>query len=202
MNNSQNTSSSNNNNNNSDLTRILAVRVAISPAISGSPNAWEIAFMVVIILLTIGLIASGIMHAYLWRKNRRLQRLMLEEGFIPPNSDQLPMGKQLLDEYKLALFPTRIITEQDLKNLKNKRKSTVSTSKNDNGNSPQQQQDIEKNIQEKNDNNDEKVDNDDDDEITCVVCLELYKVGQKIRQLPCEHEYHCDCIGNNNNNNK
>ncbi|CAO3630092.1 unnamed protein product [Cunninghamella blakesleeana] len=177
------------NNNISDLKRALAVRVSISPPISGTPSALEITFLVVTIILTIGLIASGIMHAYLWRKNRRIQRLMLEEGFIPPNSDQLPMGKQLLDESKLNLFPTRIIIEQDLKNAKDKRKSTLSTLKNNNTDHSSQQDD-EKTNQEKKEGDDDY----DDDEITCVICLELYKEGQKVRQLPCEHEYHCDCI--------
>lgn len=34
-----------------------------------------------------------------------------------------------------------------------------------------------------------------DDAPGCVVCLESMAVGSKVRKLPCEHEYHCSCIG-------
>ncbi|KAI9307975.1 hypothetical protein BJ944DRAFT_246964 [Cunninghamella echinulata] len=201
----KNTATSNNN-----MIQALAVRISLISPKKGSPNPLEITFLAVTVILTIGLIASGVMHAYLWRKNKRLERLMLEEGFIPPNSDQLPMGKQLLDESKLDLFPTRIIEQQDLllinnnnnnnnrnnnnnDNNDNKRKSTLSSlsiNNNDssitekNNDTSQQQQQENKNELEENDN----------DEITCVICLELYQVGQKVRQLPCNHAYHCECI--------
>lgn len=29
----------------------------------------------------------------------------------------------------------------------------------------------------------------------CVICLEPFKFGDAIRSLPCQHEYHKDCIG-------
>ncbi|SAL99453.1 hypothetical protein [Absidia glauca] len=32
------------------------------------------------------------------------------------------------------------------------------------------------------------------DDNACVICLDTLSVGQKVRQLPCLHEYHCDCI--------
>ncbi|KAI8644731.1 hypothetical protein BD408DRAFT_412807 [Parasitella parasitica] len=28
----------------------------------------------------------------------------------------------------------------------------------------------------------------------CVVCLEAFKIGDQVRELPCHHEYHCSCI--------
>lgn len=30
---------------------------------------------------------------------------------------------------------------------------------------------------------------------TCVICLDKIKSGDTVRQLPCNHEYHCTCIG-------
>lgn len=36
---------------------------------------------------------------------------------------------------------------------------------------------------------------DEDDELNqCMVCLETFKPGDKLRQLPCLHRYHCHCI--------
>lgn len=33
----------------------------------------------------------------------------------------------------------------------------------------------------------------------CVICLEPFKFGDAIRSLPCQHEYHKDCIGKKDN---
>lgn len=30
----------------------------------------------------------------------------------------------------------------------------------------------------------------------CVICLDKFKAGSKIRELSCCHEFHRDCIGN------
>lgn len=34
-----------------------------------------------------------------------------------------------------------------------------------------------------------------EDQPVCVICLDTIQIGSLIRRLPCEHEYHCKCIG-------
>ena len=33
-----------------------------------------------------------------------------------------------------------------------------------------------------------------DDEVKCSICLNEFKIGQNVRELPCDHKYHTRCI--------
>ncbi|KAI8096938.1 uncharacterized protein BX664DRAFT_325227 [Halteromyces radiatus] len=165
------------------VTAKQAVRVLLVPSSTGAPSPWEITFLIMTVFLAIGFIASVCLHTYLWRKNRRLQR-MIQNGLLPPTPDMLPMGKQLLSETKLDQFPKRTIQKQDCddttdrSNNKKKRLSVFISRSND-------QQPSSAAIPEEI----------DVDENACVICLEPLDIGQDVRQLPCHHEYHCHCIG-------
>lgn len=122
------------------------------------------------------------MHFHLVRKNRIL-RQQVEAGLIPPPPDMLPMGKQLLDSDQLDKMPTRTIggeqAAQEHRAVRRKASRISNASKIDTSAIHNKQQE----------------DEDDDDEYTCVICLEKLEHGDTVRQLPCEHEYHCECIG-------
>lgn len=177
-----------------------AIRVLLLPGNSHGPNPWELTLIIMIVLLGIGFITSGTshvlfyhhdtdmslvvgMHFHLVRKNRIL-RQQVEAGLIPPPPEMLPMGKQLLDSDQLDKMPTRTIggeeAAQEQRAVRRKASRVSNASKIDTSaihNNKQQQED------------------NDDDEDTCVICLEKLEHGDTVRQLPCEHEYHCECIG-------
>ncbi|KAI8334396.1 hypothetical protein BC941DRAFT_472977 [Chlamydoabsidia padenii] len=140
--------------NHTEVSPKRVVRVLLLPPMGGTPNPWEVTLLILIIILAFGFMSSVCLHLYLWRRQKKLQRL-IDSGQLPPTPDMLPMNKLLLTPVKLDLFPTRIIPEEDDKTCS----SVISET-----------------------------------DHTCVICLDTLDVGQKVRELPCLHEYHCDCI--------
>jgi len=43
---------------------------------------------------------------------------------------------------------------------------------------------------------DEQDEDDEDvkDTPSCAICMQAYQVGEKVRTLPCQHEFHVDCV--------
>ncbi|KAI7860213.1 hypothetical protein BDC45DRAFT_96769 [Circinella umbellata] len=162
-----------------------AVRVLMLPGSTRGPNPWELTLIVMSALLAIGFLTSVIMHCHLLRKNKRL-RERVEQGLVPPPPEMLPMGKQLLDESQLNNLPTRTIGGHHV--LPNghairRRASKVSLilSKKNTTVAAQQV-------------NNNKKQEDNEDEEMCAICLEKLEHGDIVRQLPCHHEFHCECI--------
>ncbi|KAG2216711.1 hypothetical protein INT45_005664 [Circinella minor] len=88
-----------------------AVKVSLYPAVGGFPSAWEFTLIVVVALLAVSFLASVGMHYHLWRIRRR-QRLMFENGLLPPpftQAFQVNSEKKIIDPSMLPLFPTRTI---------------------------------------------------------------------------------------------
>ncbi|ORX43864.1 hypothetical protein DM01DRAFT_1340620 [Hesseltinella vesiculosa] len=96
-----------------NVTAKQVVRVLLLPASAGQPNPWEITLLIMIVILSIGFFASVSMYVFLWRRNKRLRRLV-DQGVIPAPPSMLPMGKVLLKEQKLDMFPTMTVTQEHL----------------------------------------------------------------------------------------
>jgi len=64
-----------------------------------------------------------------------------------------------------------------------------------NNNSVKNGQEKLNNDNDNNNNNDKtKEEDSDDDDLTCAICLEDYDNGDEIRELPCKHWFHVECI--------
>ncbi|KAI8393366.1 uncharacterized protein BYT42DRAFT_3829 [Radiomyces spectabilis] len=142
------------------------------------------------------------MHFRLRQKNRRLRR-MVEEGLIPPPPEMLPMGKHVLDQKQIDELPTRIIQKDEDEAQPKSISSTNGAPTSDNTTmdqagttvTPAPTPSVTINLAKRWSVVSEqgfKADDIDDD--TCVICLEGFKHGELVRELPCKHEYHCTCI--------
>ncbi|KAF1799152.1 hypothetical protein V8B55DRAFT_1519092 [Mucor lusitanicus] len=197
-------------NDNSNLTTKITVRVSLMPADNIKPVAWEYTLLVMIVILGTSILFSVLMHIYMWKKNQRLHSVV-ERQRAPNNTEGLPMGKALLTVARLYEFPTRTIDslpdEEERKKVETvlsdekQREALMSTTavssaamattaKNERSffggkrkkllRKPSLASVIIK--------IDAPVNN------MCVVCLEAFKIGDEVRELPCHHEYHCICI--------
>lgn len=147
------------------------------------------------------------MHIYLWKKNQRLHSVV--ERHRAPNTDALPMGKALLTVARLYEFPTRTIDSlpdeeerkkvetvlsdekqrEALMNTTAAPSTAMTTTKNKKSFFGRKKLLKKPSLASVIIKIDAPVNN------MCVVCLEAFKIGDEVRELPCHHEYHCICIG-------
>ncbi|KAI8047579.1 uncharacterized protein B0P05DRAFT_565678 [Gilbertella persicaria] len=161
-----------------NTSRIAVVRVTLIPARNTHATAWELTLLVMIVILGTSVIFSVAMHIYMWKKGQQLQQSVERHPIQPNLRDLLPMGKPLIDLSRLHTFPTRTVDclpttqddrKQDTLALGTWRKTLF------------KKHSI-VHIHHASQNN------------VCVVCLEAFKIGDQLRELPCHHEYHCVCI--------
>ncbi|KAI8137142.1 hypothetical protein BJV82DRAFT_363989 [Fennellomyces sp. T-0311] len=103
----------------------------------------------------------------------------------------LPMGKQLLDEDQLDTLPTRTIGGDDAVpdgHAIRRRASRVSSILSKKSAAAVAAARLKKQQQQQRQEEEEEED-------SCAICLEKVQHGDMVRQLPCKHEYHCECIG-------
>jgi hypothetical protein len=115
------------------------------------------------------------MHWHLWRIRRR-QRALFESGLLDTNHPTVPQtNRKLIDLTSLDHFPTRIIGDEPKGLTRSSTRSSIRSLK-------------------ALENAEYVTDRQLDDE-GCVICLDEFSDGEKVRCLPCGHEYHCECIG-------
>lgn len=147
------------------------------------------------------------MHIYMWKKGQRLNSVV--ERHRAPNSEVLPMGKALLTVARLYEFPTRTISSLPDEEERKKMETVLSDEK--------QREALmnttavsfnaftnaktggsffgKKKLLRKSPLASVIIKIDAPVNNICVVCLEAFKIGDEVRELPCHHEYHCICIG-------
>jgi hypothetical protein len=207
---------------NTHLTTRISVKISLMPADNIKPTAWELTLLVMLILLGTSIIFSGIkifikpiyllihffflvaMHFYMWKRNQHLQTMVERHRTTTAAVAVLPMGKALLTIARLYQFPTRTIdtvlgeeerkkVETVLSDEKQREaliKSTALTSK-----EPKRKSVFSKTkLLGKQSSTFADVKIDAPVNNMCVICLEAFKMGDEVRELPCHHEYHTICI--------
>ncbi|KAI8354679.1 hypothetical protein BD560DRAFT_407514 [Blakeslea trispora] len=150
------------------------------------------------------------MHWHLWRIRRR-QRAMFENGLLDINAATIisQPQKKTIEPASLALFPTRIIGDEPLASADEVDHTSSSPlppplSRVESARSERSSKAIENAelllsatipvapSRLVPDQPSDKYPNTASD--ACVICLDEFALGEQVRRLPCNHEYHCECI--------
>lgn len=164
------------------------------------------------------------MHIHLWRLRRR-HRLMLEQGLIPPGSHALHMMLKLTVNLDvLETFPVRVIGAPNSaaaaspaveepgstsapKSVESESTTTLYRSQSTKSvrsvkaveNAEAVAKGLRRTQSSKSLRRSEVVEGAAAQEVgneeMCVICLDEYEQGDRVRKLVCGHEYHCECIG-------
>ncbi|KAI9281479.1 hypothetical protein BY458DRAFT_429688 [Sporodiniella umbellata] len=162
------------------------IHLVMYPDVGGFPANWIYILIIVIALLIVSFLASVGMHWHLWRIRRR-QRTMFENGVLDlGNALNVPqLTKRVIDPSLLDSFPTRTIGD------KNCSLSRISSSHSSRSCKALENADTVAKATAGDINNIQHEGQDD----VCVICLDEFSNGEQIRQLPCDHEFHTECIG-------
>ncbi|KAL1915387.1 uncharacterized protein VTP21DRAFT_6845 [Calcarisporiella thermophila] len=156
------------------------VRIILLPFMQYYPGIWELTLIIIIALLCISFSTSVAMQCHFYRMRRRQQRMEL----FMLNSQ--PSVKPNVDPAHLDTFPTRSFHKATASlntvQYEARRASVNST------NSTSSQ----KAAQTTASPNGEGLEVVDAE--MCAVCLEDYVEGDMLRKLPCDHEFHTECI--------
>lgn len=145
------------------------------------------------------------MHFYLWKRNKRLQSIVERSRTTAAAVAALPMGKALLSIARLYQFPTRTIdttldeeerkkVETVLSDEKQREALIKSTALKPIVEPPKNKFKFGKKSKRPASVASVAIKIDTPVNNMCVICLEAFKMGDEVRELPCHHEYHTMCI--------
>ncbi|KAL1922180.1 uncharacterized protein VTP21DRAFT_9719 [Calcarisporiella thermophila] len=153
-----------NSSNSSNPEVVERVRVTMTPFLTYTPGVWEITLIVVIVLLSVSFGTSVAVQCHLWR-TRHLRRQQI--ALELQHARRPP--KIVVDAEHLETFPTREYHRPTTPVLE-----TGECSVNPAG----------ADVDEKQDNS----------STLCAVCLEEWEEGDRLRELPCSHVFHVECV--------
>ncbi|KAI8061387.1 hypothetical protein BDF21DRAFT_403177 [Thamnidium elegans] len=189
----------------SHLTTRISVMVSLMPSDNTKATAWELTLLVMLILLGTSIVFSVAMHFYMWKRNKRLQITMERSRTTAAAVASLPMGKALLSIARLYQFPTRTIdttlneeerkkVETVLSDEKKKEALIKSTALKPTVEPRKSKFKFGKKTKRPDSIASIAIKIDTPVNNMCVICLEAFKIGDEVRELPCHHEYHTICI--------